>query len=72
MNNEERPGGAHVWGCAGDFLLAAPIGVIVHVSIDLATHPNSLGLFPWAALALSGGALALYLGLQLRDRRPGR
>lgn len=52
-----------------DFLLAVPLGVIAAVVVDLGWHHNQPGVISWAALALSGGAIALYLGLQLLDRR---
>jgi len=39
------------------------------VMVDIAWRPDRPGLISWAALALSGGALALYLGLQLLEQR---
>ena len=52
-----------------DLLLAVPLGVVAAVLADIALHPDRPGVVSWAALGVSGGALALYLGLQFWDRR---
>ena len=52
-----------------DLLLAVPLGVIAAVVADIAFHPDRPGVVSWAALCMSGGAIALYLGLQVWDRR---
>ena len=52
-----------------DLLLAVPLGVIAAVIADMAWHPDQPGVVGWAALAVSGSAIALYLGLLAWDRR---
>ncbi len=52
-----------------DLLLAVPLGVIVAVVADMAWNPADPGVVSWASLAISGGAIALYLGMLAWDRR---
>lgn len=52
-----------------DLLLAVPLGVIAAVGADLAWRPAQPGVVSWAALAVSGSAIALYLGLLAWDRK---
>ncbi len=52
-----------------DLLLAVPLGVIIAVMADMLRHPDRVGVVSWAALTVSGGAIALYLGLLVWDRR---
>ena len=50
-------------------LLAVPMGVIIAVMADMLRHPDQVGVVSWVGLTVSGGAIALYLGLLVWDRR---
>jgi hypothetical protein len=52
-----------------DLLLAVPMGVIIAVMADMLRHPDQVGVVSWVGLTVSGGAIALYLGLLVWDRR---
>jgi len=52
-----------------DLLLAPSLGVIAAVIVDMMRHPAKPGVISWAALTVSAGAIAVYLGLLVWDRR---